>query len=159
MKLRYLALVALTSFVSGVAFVVACGNGTSVIDAGHADALGDVCSACEKPITASRIMYVRDQTSRTFSLNGPELVVESLAVCPGSTVLIGGGCWVYSPTSDETVDLYRGRHLPLASGPPPRPPMGTQEPDPNIYHCMYEDQENDRDVVVVATAICLQLVP
>jgi hypothetical protein len=40
----------------------------------------------------------------------------------------------------------------------PTPPIGEPNQDNNrFYKCIYEDVENDGDLIVVATAICLTL--
>jgi hypothetical protein len=157
-KTTRIILLITAAFASGVAFVVACGDGTSMIDAGRADAQGTVCAACEKPIDASRILYVQNRLSTVINAPGP-VARESTAFCPESTVLMGGGCWVYNSTDSNYNDLYNGQHTPIAFGPYPQPPTGSQPDNNRAYSCVFENEEGHTDMIVVATAICLKLVP
>lgn len=145
----------LSGMVLGIVLVLACGEMVSgTIDAGT-DARAQNCLGCEKPITTERVYYVRTRESRGAGGD----TVGAVAPCNSGDLLLAGGCWVYHSDDDSPRGVYRARHSLVASGPVPQAPKDTAGmfPDNNTaYECLYEDAELDRDLIVVATAICLK---
>jgi hypothetical protein len=155
-SLRTIAL-PLAGFIAGITFVLACGE-SDVADAGmsvRSDApLGLACENCEPRIDGERLYVIR----RTGN-GGAGGHVSSTATCHLVTdVAIGGGCWLYRDDARTYFSIPNGHRL-LASGPPPRPPAAEGTSDRDISHaygCVYENEGNDPDLIVVATAVCFR---
>src|SRR5690554_4350036 len=105
---------------SGIALIVACGDNLVTLDARASDAATAGCSNCEKPITRDRVYYVR---SRDAELNGERVYVS--AQCNPGDLILGGGCWIYSPNATQFDGNYAYVHPLIAQGLVPAPPMGT----------------------------------
>jgi hypothetical protein len=148
-----LALVGVGCFLGGVAFVVACGDGGGMVDAGHrADAAG--CDMCEPPITKQRVYQVRDIDSGSTGSNA----LVSTAECKNSEdILLSGGCYLHTAEANSLTENDGNKHPLLGFG--PEPPVGSLPGFPARYTCMYENDENFPGLVVVATAICLDTTP
>jgi hypothetical protein len=150
--------IVLVAFTSGIAFVVACGDsGIVVFDAGS-DAAAQTCSQCERPITTDRVYYVRD---KRVSISGIPSTIGAAAQCQPGDILLGGGCWIYSPEADHPYDVFGNRHRLIAAGPFPQAPRGSLPDQNDSYACVYDNEANDdeSDLSVVATAICLDVQP
>jgi hypothetical protein len=150
-RLRLIAL-GVACFLSGIVFVIACGDGDGTIDAGErADAAS--CDMCEPPLTAQRVYQVRDTASQVSGT-----IVASSAACLGTgDILLSGGCFAHVQGANSPTDNDGNLHPLLDFG--PAPPVGTFMGTPASYTCIYENNENFGFLVVVATAICLDTPP
>jgi len=158
-KLGLVGLV-VSSFVGGVAFVVACGDGMNqLIDAGQADAAD--CGSCEAPITADRVYRVHGHAGTTF-----QRIVQSTASCSAGDILLGGGCYAFQEgqTWDGTSLTLPNYDIELEpmQGAPVRAidAAGTVTREDQAYVCQYYNDYNrdgtadHDDGVVQAVAIC-----
>lgn len=152
MRKRTLVATALASFLAGIAFVIACGDSGSSPDA-RPDSLVRIPDA-QAQITPMQVYRVEDRTSIDAG-NNPDTGTYSVADCRDGDILLSGGCWVYSKNSTSRGEIYQYLHPLVAFGPPPKPPMGPADTNPNAYYCYYENRDVPKtDMVVVATAIC-----
>jgi hypothetical protein len=122
----------LSSFLAGIAFVVACdGDDIPLIDAGKADAAS--CD-CEPPITADRIYHVRVEGTDSFDIEGSgERAVFVEAACNEGDIFLSGGCWALDPEAFAAGQLARGQSPVTAFG--PLPPVGGNPGTPNKFKC------------------------
>jgi hypothetical protein len=151
--------VVLGSFVAGVAFVIACGDDGGPVDAGRVDAANALCTDCEPKITADRVYQVEDRRTDTTALDQNASGRRSYAQCREGDVVLGGGCWVYTTVGNTTTSIGGGKRVPAAFGPLVKPPMGNDvEPaSKQRYECLYPEVAGEPEIIVVATAICLDI--
>ena len=143
-------LVGFSGFVAGIAFVLACGDSTSLPDAGR-DAMAQ--------IPANSVYHIESRTSAP-SGSADDVARLSIAQCNPGDVLLGGGCWIYAPNSQIADQAYDFKYPLVASGPIPKPPMGEAVTNKNQYACFYKNPFNEApDMIVVATAICYDVQP
>ena len=145
------------AFAGGIAFVIACGNGSDgVIDAGRPADAQD-CSMCEVTIPADRI-YRKRNASPTPAASGQLLTG---ATCDPGDILIGGGCWIYAQGT-----VYDGSGAPDTGGQnhelivsaPDRfvDAFGEETGTRERWICIYDNREANEFLVVDAIAICLK---
>lgn len=149
-KLRF-AVVATGAFAAGIAFVLACGRGTGgAIDA-SVDARAADAGACEPPITRDRIYEVVAEKTVASDF------VFATAACEEGDLLLGGGCWVFSPGETSPFELAKKTRPLLAHGPVPATDDETSGSNyDDYYHCVYQNGDGTEAIKVVATAKCFK---
>jgi len=136
-------LLLMTGAVSGIAFVLSCGDNLSV--KANADAATDApkisncdCPAAEPPLVG-RFMTIH----KTQTIDPNHFLTQS-ARCPTGSQLISGSC-----TKDK---LNPGRRLTLEQS-------GFYEEDPNEWWCFFHNDEPQEPVTIRVSVTCLQPAP